>query len=120
MTYVDGFLIAAPITAKDAYLEMARGTSQVFLDHGARRVVECCGDDVPEGKVTSFGMAVKREDHEVVWFSWVEWESKAARDAGMQAAMSDPRMDFNPADMPFDGQRMIFGGFQMMLDESRD
>ncbi|MBI5279734.1 MAG: DUF1428 domain-containing protein [Burkholderiales bacterium] len=114
MNYVDGFVIAVPAANKDKYIQQATKAAQVFKDHGALEIVECWGDDVPEGKVTSFTMAVKRKDDEVVVFSWVTWPSRAARDAGMKKFMEDPRMD-ELKDMPFDGQRMIYGGFQVIV-----
>jgi uncharacterized protein YbaA (DUF1428 family) len=117
MNYVDGFVVAVPAAKKDAYLEQARLAAQVFKECGALEVVECWGDDVPEGKVTSFTMAVKRKDEEAVVFSWVKWPSKAAREAGMKKFMEDPRMQDGMKNMPFDGQRMIFGGFQAILEQ---
>ena len=111
MNYVDGYLVAVPADKKDAYLEQATKAATVFKEFGALRVVECWGDDVPRGKVTDFQGAVKAKDDEVVVFSWVEWASKEARDLGMKKVMEDPRMHPDSASMPFDGQRMIFGGF---------
>ena len=87
----------------------------LFKELGALRMVECWGDDVPEGKLTSFPMAVKLEEGETVVFSWIMWPSRAARDEGMRRAMEDERM--KNAAMPFDGKRMIFGGFDVLLDE---
>jgi uncharacterized protein YbaA (DUF1428 family) len=78
-------------------------------------VVECWGDDVPEGTLTSFTMAVQRRDDEAVVFSWIEWPSREAHDAGMAKVMADPEMDMDPASMPFDGKRMIFGGFMPIV-----
>ena len=114
MNYVDGFVAAVPTANKDAFLEHARAALPIFKELGAVRVVECWGDDVPNGKVTDFKGAVKAGDDEVVVFSWIEWPSKEVRDAGMKAMMNDPRM--RDMKMPFDGQRMIFGGFQPLLD----
>ncbi len=116
MNYVDGFVIAVPTAQKDKYLHHARVAADVFKDLGAIEIVECWGDDVPEGKVTSFTMAVKRKDDETVVFSWITWPSKAVRDAGMKKFMDDPRMK-DMKDVPFDGQRMIFGGFQAILEK---
>lgn len=116
MNYVDGYLIAVPTAAREAYREIAEQAQVVFREKGALRVVECWGDDVPDGKLTSFPMAVKLEPEETVVFSWIEWPSKAARDAGMAEAMKDPRMDYDASRMPFDGKRMIFGGFQAIVD----
>jgi uncharacterized protein YbaA (DUF1428 family) len=115
MSYVDGYLIAVPRANKDAYLRLAVEMAALFREHGALRVVECWGDDVPHGKQTDFYRAVAAKDDEVVCFSWIEWPSKAARDVGSKKAMSDPRMKMSGA-APFDGKRMIFGGFQPMLD----
>jgi uncharacterized protein YbaA (DUF1428 family) len=115
LPYVDGFAAAVPTANRAAYLSHAEVTSAIFKEHGAISVVECSGDDVPDGVRTSFPMAVQRTAEETVVFSWVTWPSKAARQAGWEKIMADPRMqpDVNP--MPFDGKRMIYGGFQMML-----
>jgi uncharacterized protein YbaA (DUF1428 family) len=114
MNYVDGFVAAVPAANKDAYLAHARQALPLFKEFGATRMVECWGDDVPDGKVTDFKRAVQAKEDEVVLFSWIEWPSKEARDAGMKKMMADPRM--RDMKMPFDGQRMIFGGFQPILD----
>lgn len=116
MTYIDGFVAAVPTANKTAYLEHATKAAEVFKRHGALKMVDSWGDDVPDGDVTSFPMAVKCEPEETVVFSWILWPSKEARNAGMQKVMSDPDMqpDVNP--MPFDGKRLIFGGFEMILD----
>jgi uncharacterized protein YbaA (DUF1428 family) len=116
MAYVDGFVAAVPTANRDAYRRHADLAAAVFREHGATRVVECWGDDVPEGKVTSFTMAVQRREDETVVFSWVEWPSKEARDEGMAKVFADPRMqpDVNP--MPLDGKRLIYGGFAVLLD----
>ena len=116
MHYVDGFVIAVPEAKKEAYRELAETAATVFKDHGALNVVECWGDDVPEGKLTSFPMAVQRQPDEAVVFSWITWPSREARDAGMAASMKDPRMDHEPDKMPFDGKRMIFGGFTVLVN----
>ncbi|HET6725447.1 MAG TPA: DUF1428 domain-containing protein [Gammaproteobacteria bacterium] len=115
MNYIDGFVVAVPTDKKQAYLDSARKALPMFKEYGALRHVECWGDDVPDGKLTDFRHAVKAEDGEVVVFSWIEWPSKEARDTGMKKVMEDPRMK-EMTDMPFDGKRMIFGGFQMILD----
>ena len=115
MNYLDGFVAAVPVANKEAYLKHAAETAVIFKEHGAVRTVECWGDDVPEGKLTSFTMAVKREENEAVVFSWVEWPSKAVREAGWAKVMADPRMANTT--MPFDGKRMIYGGFQMVLEK---
>jgi uncharacterized protein YbaA (DUF1428 family) len=116
MSYVDGFVVAVPTANREAYRRYAEQALPIFKDHGATRFVECWGDDVPEGKLTSFPMAVKRKDDETVVFSWIEWPSKEARDAGMKQAMEDPRMPKDMSDAPFDGARMIYGGFTPIID----
>jgi uncharacterized protein YbaA (DUF1428 family) len=114
MGYIDGFVIAVPAANRQAFLEHANAADQLFLAHGATRVIEAWGDDVPDGVTTDFRKAVKAEDGEVVVFAWIEWPDKATRDAGMKAAMEDERMKAVPA-MPFDGKRMIFGGFSTVV-----
>ncbi len=113
MSYVDGCIIPVPTAQKEAYLEHAKMAWQVFKDHGATSLVECWGDDVPDGEVTSFPMSVKCGPDETVVLSWILWPSKEARNAGMAKVMEDERMH---APMPFDGKRMIFGGFEMMME----
>jgi uncharacterized protein YbaA (DUF1428 family) len=115
MSYVDGFVLAVPVANKEAFRRHAAEAAPVFKEHGATRVVECWGDDVPDGKLTDFRGAVKAEDGEVVVFSWIEYPSKAVRDAAMAKVMEDPRMK-GMSDMPFDGKRMIFGGFAPIVD----
>ena len=115
MNYVVGFCAAVPSKNKSAYIKHAKLAAKILKEHGALRVVECWGDDVPPGKVTSFPMAVKCKKTETVIFSWVEWPSKKVGDKGMQKFMDDPRMENKP--MPFDGGRMIYGGFKMVLNE---
>jgi len=118
MPYVDGYVIAVPTANKDKYRALAEKVAPAFKKHGALRVVECWGDDVPEGKLTSFPMAVKCGADETVVFSWIEWPSREIRDVGMKAAMEEmhAQMDMKPEDAPFDGKRMIFGGFQSIVD----
>jgi len=111
MSYVDGFVLAVPTANKQSFIDHARSMDPVFLELGATRVVECWGDDVPRGTVTDFQGAVKAREDETVVFSWVEWPDKATRDEGMKKMMDDPRMDPSSNPMPFDGKRMIFGGF---------
>jgi len=116
MTYIDGVVAAVPTTNRELYKKHATAAAAVFKEHGALLVVDCWGDDVPEGKVTSFPMAVKRKENETVVFSWITWPSRAVRDEGMKKAMADPRLrpDVNP--MPFDGQRLIYGGFEVLVE----
>ena len=119
MTYIDGFVIACPKANKQKFIDHAINADSMFIEMGAIRVIECWGDDVPDGKLTDFRMAVKAEADEVVIFSWIEWPDKATRDAGMAKMMSpdfkDPRMDPEKNPMPFDAKRMIFGGFSPVV-----
>lgn len=115
MSYVDGLVIPVPAGKKDAYCEVAKVAAAVFLEHGAQRVVECWGDDVPHGKATDFYRAVAAEEGEGLVFSWIVWPSRAVRDAATPQIMADPRLQPGP-NMPFDMKRMIFGGFDVMLD----
>ena len=116
MSYIDGFVAAVPSAQREAFRAHVAAAAEVLRDHGALRVVECWGDDVPRGKLTDLHMAVKAEADETVCFSWIEWPSKAVREEGMAKMMADPRMrpDVNP--MPFDGKRAIYGGFVPLLD----
>ena len=116
MSYIDGFLIPVPKAGKAAYLKVAADTAGVWTDHGATAVMECWGDDLPEGKLTDFFMAVKAKPDETVVFSWIVWPSRAARDAGNAKVMADPRMAAHPDPMPFDGARLIMGGFETILE----
>lgn len=122
MSYIDGFVIAVPTANKQAFIDHAGGADGMFIEYGALRVIECWGDDVPGGTLTDFRRAVQATETETVVFSWIEWPDKATRDAGMARMMDpanvDPRMDpaLNP--MPFDGKRMIFGGFSPVVDLS--
>lgn len=126
MSYVDGFVIACPKEKKQKFIDHANMADSVFLEMGALRVVECWGDDVPQGTSTDFYMAVKAEPDEAVLFSWIEWPDKETRDAGMakmtdmmtDPSKVDPRMDPAKNPMPFDGKRMIFGGFVPVFDKS--
>ena len=111
MAYIDGFVLAVPTANKDKFIAHADTGDVVFLEHGATRVLECWGDDVPAGTLTDFRRAVQARDDETVVFSWIEWPDKATRDAGMQAVMKDPRMSPENNPMPFDGKRLIYGGF---------
>ena len=115
MSYVDGFVLPVPTANREAYRQLAERAAAVFKQHGALSVTECWGDDVPEGKLTSFTMAVKRADDETVVLSWVTWPSREVRDAGMKKVMEDPSMQPGAQPIPFDGKRMIFGGFQVLV-----
>ncbi|RDS82259.1 DUF1428 domain-containing protein [Dyella monticola] len=110
MSYIDGFVIAVPNANREQFIRHARTFDPIFVEFGAIRVVECWGDNVPDGKLTDFRRAVQAKENESVVFSWVEWPDKATRDAGMDKVMKDPRMNA-AGDLPFDGKRMIFGGF---------
>lgn len=120
MTYIDGFVIAVPTANKQKFIKHAKDADGMFIEMGAIRVIECWGDDVPEGKNTDFRMAVKAKDDESVVFSWIEWPDKATRDAAMarmtDPSNTDPRMDPEKNPMPFDGSRMIYGGFAPVVD----
>jgi uncharacterized protein YbaA (DUF1428 family) len=113
--YIDGFVMAVPTANKDKFTAHAESADSVFIDLGATRVVECWGDDVPDGETTDYRKAVKAKDDETVVFSWIEWPDKKTRDAAMAKMMSedfsDERMDQEKNPMPFDGKRLIFGGF---------
>lgn len=115
MTYVDGFVAAVPTANREAFVKHAEAAAAVFKEHGALSVAECWGDDVPEGTLTSFPMAVKCNADETVVFSWITWPSRQVRDEGMKKVMADPRLQPEHNPMPFDGKRLIFGGFQMVV-----
>jgi uncharacterized protein YbaA (DUF1428 family) len=116
MAYIDGFVLPVPRDNKEAYLALAKEVSTIFREFGALNVMECWGTDVPDGEVTSFPMAVKYAEDETVVFSWITWPSREARDAGHAKFTADPRMEKMMGAMPFDGKRMIFGGFEVILD----
>lgn len=113
MTYIDGFVVPVLTANKAEYVKHAKAAAIVFKEHGALSVVEAWGDDVPDGKLTSFPMAVQRKDSETVVFSWISWPDKSTRDTGMKKSMEDPRL--MGQEMPFDGKRMIYGGFEVVL-----
>jgi uncharacterized protein YbaA (DUF1428 family) len=118
MPYIDGFVIAVPAANKDKFIAHAHQADSVFVELGATRVLECWQDEVKDGKVTDFRRAVAAKDDEHVVFSWIEWPDKAIRDAAMAKMpeiMKDPRMDPKVNPMPFDGMRMIFGGFEPVV-----
>ncbi|WP_424942888.1 DUF1428 domain-containing protein [Aliiroseovarius crassostreae] len=122
MTYVDGFVMAVPEANKAAFVDHAHMFDQLFLEMGALRVTECWEDDVPDGKVTDFRRAVQSNEDEKVAFSWVEWPNKDIRDTAMaemeKRMKDDPRFDPEKNPMPFEGRRMIFGGFSKIVDLS--
>lgn len=119
MSYIDGFVLAVPTANKQKFTDHAKSGNGVFMDLGAVRILECWGDDVPNGKLTDFRRAVQAKDDETVVFSWIEWPDKETRDAAMKTVMSgefkDERMDPEKNPMPFDGKRMIFGGFSPVV-----
>jgi uncharacterized protein YbaA (DUF1428 family) len=116
MPYVDGFIVAVPKDKLDAYKEMANLGGDVWMEYGALSYVECLADDVPYGELTSFPRAVQATDDEVVVFSWITYASREDRDAIMAKVMADPRMNAFADNMPFDGKRMIFGGFKSIVE----
>lgn len=117
MSYIQGFLVPVPDANKEHYREMASVGAAVFKDHGALSVMEAWGDDVPDGKVTSFPMAVKLAEGETVVFSWIIWPDKEAATKGMEKSMADPRFQaYGPDKMPFDGMRMMWGGFTPLVE----
>ncbi|TIX44492.1 MAG: DUF1428 domain-containing protein [Mesorhizobium sp.] len=116
MSYVDGFVLAVPKAKLDPYKKLAETAGAVWKEHGALAYVECVGDDVPYGELTSFPRAVQAKDDEIVIFSWVVYESRQSRDAVMAKVMADPRLKSDWETMPFDGKRMIFGGFQPFIE----
>jgi uncharacterized protein YbaA (DUF1428 family) len=116
--YVDGFVVPVPKGKKQAYLKMARKFGKVWREHGALEQRECIADDVEKGKWTSFPRAVKLKPGETVWFSWIVYRNRKHRDSVHKKAMKDKRLAsmMDPKNMPFDGKRLVFGGFKMMLD----
>ena len=116
MSYIDGFVAAVPSGNREVYKDHASKAAKVFREYGALRVVECWGDDVPPGKLTSFPMAVKCKDDETVVFSWIIWPSRQVRDEGMKKVMADARLQPETNPMPFDGKRLIYGGFTPIVE----
>ena len=113
MSYIDGFVIAVPTVNKQKFVDHANLGDSVFIELGAVRILECWGDDVPDGKLTDFRRAVQAKDDETVVFSWVEWPDKATRDRAMKVIEADAKLMSEP--MPFDGKRMIVGGFKAVV-----
>lgn len=116
MAYVDGFLVPVPKDKLDAYKEMAELGAKVWMEYGALSYVECVADDVPYGELTSFPRAVQTTEDEIVIFSWITYKDRASRDEINAKVMADERLKAYESSMPFDGKRMIFGGFQAFLE----
>ncbi len=116
MSYVDGFVTPVLTAQKEAYRVHAETAAHMFKEFGALSVVECWADDVPEGEVTSFSLSVQRRAEETVVFSWVVWPSKAARDEGWARMMADDRMSLETMRGLFDGKRLIYGGFEPIVE----
>ena len=119
MAYIEGFVIAVPVARKQEFIEHGTRMDALFLELGALRVMECWEDDVPEGQVTDFRKAVQATADEAVVFSWIEWPDKQTRESAMTEwetrAESDERYQMDPGQMPFDGKRMIYGGFEPIV-----
>jgi len=116
MSYVEGFVLPIPTAKKQAYIDHALYCAEIFKDHGMVSLMECWGDDVPDGKLNSMRSAVLLEVGETVVFSWMTWPDKATRDTGWEKIMADPRMGSEDVEIPFDGKRMIFGGFVPVVE----
>ena len=120
MSYIDGYLIAVPTENKQAYIDFSLSSDSIFVDMGATRVVQCWGDDVSEGSVTDMRKAVQAKTGESIVFAWVEWPDKDTREAAMAKMMADDfeddRLDSQKNPMPFDGSRLIYGGFQQIVE----
>lgn len=117
MSYVDGFVVPVPKKNVEAYRKISRKAGKVWMEFGALEYIECVGDDVPPGKITSFPLSVKLKKDEVVVFSWILYKSRKHRDAVNKKVMADPRIAaMGPNAMPFDSKRMIYGGFKPIVD----
>lgn len=116
--YVDGFVIPLPLAKVAAYRRIAAKAGRIWMEHGALQYVECVGDDVKPGKLTSFPQGVKLKAGETVVFSWIVFKSRRDRDRINAKVMKDPRLAamMNPEAMPFDGKRMVYGGFKTIVD----
>jgi uncharacterized protein YbaA (DUF1428 family) len=116
--YVDGFVVPVPKDRIDEYRRLARKAGKIWREYGALEYVECVADDVEPGKITSFPRSVKLKDDEVVVFSWITYKSRAQRDKILEQVMADPRLAeyADPESMPFDGKRMIWGGFKTLVE----
>lgn len=115
MAYVDGFVASVPSNRREDFVAHSQTMGQIFKEYGAIRVVDCWGDDVPEGKLTSLPMAVQCQPDETVVFSWITWPSRDVRNEAWNKVMADPRMQ-SAEEPPFDGKRMIFGGFEVVSE----
>ena len=115
--YVDGFVLPVPKKNAELYRKLARKAGKVWMDHGALAYRECIADDVKPGKYTSFPQSVKLKPNETVWFSWIVYKSRRHRDQVNAKVMKDPRLNdmMSLKDMPFDGKRMIYGGFKVSV-----
>ena len=116
MSYVEAFVAAVPDANREAFRAHSESMARVFKEFGALSVVDCWGDDVPDGEVTSFPMAVKCREDETVVFGWMIWPSREARNAAHEKVRADMRMSPEANPMPFDGKRLIFGGFEMIVE----
>ena len=118
MNYVDGFIVPVPNKNLPAYRRMAQKAGKIWMEHGALQYIECVGDDVPMGKLTSFPQSVKLKAGETVVFAWIVYKSRTQRDRINKKVMADPRLAemMDPKKMPFDGKRMIFGGFKLLVE----
>lgn len=117
MTYYSGFVCAVPTANRQAYVDHAAGAWPLFARYGALRMIEAWGEDVPRGKRTDFWRAVEAQEDETVVFSWIEWPDRATADRAFEQMSSDPEMA-NMGEMPFDGARMIWGGFAPVYDSA--
>jgi uncharacterized protein YbaA (DUF1428 family) len=117
MSYVDGYVVPVPKDKLAAYKKLARKAAKIWREYGALHVMECVGDDVKPGKLTSFPQAVKLKPDEVVVFSWIVYASKSERNRINRSVMADPRLKMDPSGMPFDGKRMFWGGFKPIVEE---
>jgi len=116
--YVDGFVVPVPRRNAEKYRRIAQKAGRIWREHGALEYRECIAEDVKLGKYTSFPQSVKLKPGEVVWFSWIVFKSRKHRDRVNAKVMKDPRLaSLGPDGMPFDGKRMLYGGFQVRVDQ---
>ena len=115
MSYIDGFVLAVATADREKYRQFAAEVAPLFKAHGALEIVECWGDDVPDGELTSFPKAVQCGADETVVFSWIIWPSREVREKGMEKLVADPLMQHGAMEVPFDGKRMIMGSFEELL-----